>query len=375
VEGTLVDVTLEAFSARLEGLETRVRQLESRVRELEQAGSEFRLALNRLGDALAATHDRPAMLRAVLEICALYLRASAAVFYGTMGGSGRLRPLATSTHHPADELGELAAGEGVAGTAASTGSVVLWPGATAPSRQELAIALGEATEAAPTTAVAVPVRSGGREFGVLALYGRSVDRPFTEDDVDSLSALARQVETAIENTFLYEEATRLSITDGLTSLWNRRQFDLRLTAEVQRAIRFGESFSLVLLDLDDFKPINDRFGHQAGDAALIEVAHRLSSAIRDVDLVARFGGDEFGLILPNTGLAGALRLADKVLGVVANAPMEFDGSVLTLAASAGVASYPEHGRNRQELVAAADTALYRAKRAGGGRVEHAKVGG
>lgn len=377
----MADVTLEAVSARLEALDGRVRQLEGRVRDLEQAGSEFRLALNRLGEALAATHDRPAMLRAVLEISALYLRASAGVFYGTVGGSSRLRPLVTSLpHRPLEDLDELPAGHGLAGVAATTAAVVVWPGPTGarPSAEELAIAFGERTDPAdpgPSTAVAVPIRSGGRDFGVLALYGRSVDRPFTEDDVESLAALARQVETAIENTFLYEEATRLSITDGLTSLWNRRHFDLSMAGEVQRGVRFGAPFSVVLLDLDRFKPINDTFGHQAGDAALVEVAHRLTSAIRDVDLIARFGGDEFGLILPNTGLAGALRLADKVLAVLGDSPMEFDGAILTLRASAGVASYPEHGRNARELVASADAALYRAKRGGGGRVEHAKVGG
>ena len=372
-------VTLDTVSARLEGLDARMRELEARVRELEQAGSEFRRALNRLGDALGAAHDRPAMLRAVLETCALYLRASAGVFYGSVAGSSRLRPLATSAHHrPVEQLGELPRGEGVAGTAAATGAVVVWPGLTGvrPSPEELSIASAAESQAAwPTTAVAVPIRSGGRNFGVLALYGRSVDRPFTDDDVESLGALARQVETAIENTFLYEEATRLSITDGLTSLWNRRHFDLSLAGEVQRGIRFGSPFSVVLLDLDRFKPINDQFGHQVGDAALVEVAHRLTSAIRDVDLVARVGGDEFGLILPNTGLAGALRLADKVLGVLRSSPMEFDGRVIDLAASAGVASYPEHGRNGRELVAAADAALYRAKRGGGGRAEHAKVVG
>ena len=373
----MADEAIEAILARLEALDARVGELEGRVRELERAGSEFRLALKRLGDALGATHDRPAMLRAVLETCALYLHASAGVFYGSIGGSARLRPLATSLHHRAvEELGELPEGEGLAPIAAITAKVVVWPGPTGarPSPHELVVAFGERGDPSPTTAVAVPIRSGGRDFGVLALYGRSVDRPFTDDDVDSLAALARQVETAIENTFLYEEATRLSITDGLTSLWNRRHFDLSLAGEVQRGVRFGSPFSVVLLDLDRFKPINDQFGHQAGDAALVEVAHRLTSAIRDVDLIARVGGDEFGLILPNTGLAGALRLAEKVLGVLRDEVMEFDEAVLNLGASAGVASYPEHGENGRQLVAAADAALYRAKRGGGGRVEHAKVG-
>ncbi|MFN2502944.1 MAG: diguanylate cyclase [Acidimicrobiales bacterium] len=363
------ELTLEAVSARLEELESGFHDLEARVRELEEAGSEFRLALNRLGDALAATHDRPAMLRAVLETCALYLRASSAVFYGAVAGTGRLRPLATSGEGPAvEELKELTPGEGLAGTAAASDGVAVWPNGTAP-------APSPNEPPASAAAVAVPVRSGGHDFGVLALYGRSVDRPYTEDEVESLAALVRQVETAIENTFLYEEATRLSITDGLTSLWNRRQFDLRLAAELQRAVRFHEPFSVVMMDLDQMKPINDRLGHQAGDGVLIELAHRVVGAIRDVDLVARLGGDEFGLVLPNTGVAGALRLADKVRGVIGDRPMEVDKETVEATVSVGVASYPEHGATGRELVAAADAALYRAKSAGGNRIEHAKVGG
>jgi two-component system cell cycle response regulator len=389
VEGSTGGLTLEAVWTRVEALEQSVRQLEARVRELEAAGTEFRMALNRLGDALAATHDRPAMLSAVLETCALFLQASGAVFYGAVGGSDRLRPLAACGNAaPAESLAELRAGEGVAGSAATTGSVVRWPGPsdTFPSPDEPAAApAGPGTGAA--AAVAVPVRSGGRPFGVLALYGRSIDRPFTDHDVESLMTLVRQAETAIENTFLYEEAARLSITDGLTSLWNRREFDLRLAAELQRAVRFGDPFSVVLLDLDDFKPVNDRLGHQAGDALLIELAHRLSSGVRDVDVVARVGGDEFGLILPNTGIAGALRLAEKVRSLIGDEavdlspPHDPDGvrradpaPTVRVAASIGVAAYPEHGKTGRELVAAADAALYRAKAGGGNRVEHAKVG-
>src|SRR5947207_432546 len=129
-----------------------------------------------------------------------------------------------------------------------------------------------------------------------------------------------QAETAIENTFLYEEATRLSITDGLTGLWNRRLFDLRINDVLQRAIRFQEPFGLMLVDLDHFKNVNDRYGHQAGDAVLVELARRLSDATREVDVVTRFGGEEFALILPKTPVQGTLRLAEKVREVVSNEP-------------------------------------------------------
>lgn len=360
--------TLEDVWARMEAFDERVQHLEARVRELEQSGSEFRRALNRLGDALAATHDRPAMVNAVLETCALYVGASAAVFYGALGGVNRLKALDTYGRVPdPPDLAELPFGEGVAGIAAASEEVVVFPGESAATLSP--------DEPRAAAAIALPIRSGNRPFGVLALYGRTSNRPFTAEDVDALAALTRHVETAIENSFLFEEATRLSITDGLTSLWNRRQFDLRLEAERQRGVRFTEPFSVVLIDLDQLKTVNDTYGHPAGDALLIEVAHRLMSGIRDVDLVARFGGDEFGLILPSTGIAGALRVAEKVRGLIAGDPVDVgNGTAVAASGSIGVASFPEHGSTGRKLVAAADAALYRAKAAGGDRVEHAKVG-
>lgn len=338
---------------------------------LEQFGFEFRRALTRLGDALAATHDRPAMVGAVLEVSGLFLGASTGVFYTAVAGSDRLRPLATfgELH---DEPSDLVRDEGVAGTAGTRGEVVVWSGheAPCPSSSEPA--------AAALTAVAVPVRSDGHPFGVLALYGRVSGLPFAAADVETLQSLVRQAETAIENSYLYDEAKRLSLTDGLTGLWNSRHFELRLGEELSRAVRFTDDyFSLVLCDLDNFKGVNDTHGHQMGNSVLVELARRLVESTREVDIVSRLsgGGDEFALLLPRTGLAGALRLAEKVRGAVADEPFRADGVELAITMSLGVASYPEHGSSEKELKSAADSALYRAKALGGNHVEHAKVGG
>lgn len=364
VEPIPSDLTLERLWARLQEVEATIRGLAARVSELEQAGSEFRKALNRLGDALASTHDRPAMLSAVLETCALYVRASAAVFYGLVPGVNRLRPLTTTGTSPVPEL---PLGEGLAGRAAAAGTVAVWPGD--------ADALPSSVEPpAQVSGVAIPIRSGNHLFGVLALYDRLDGRPFSRDDVEALATLVRQVEPAIQNTFLFEEAARLSITDGLTSLWNRRHFDLRLAAEQQRGVRFGDPFSVLLVDLDDLKTVNDSHGHQAGDTVLIELAQRLAGSVRDVDLVARYGGDEFSLILPNTGLPGALRLADKLMAAIRSEPFPMkDGEPVKVTVSIGVATYPDHGATGRQLVAAADKAMYRAKAAGKDRIEHARA--
>jgi len=256
-------------------------------------------------------------------------------------------------------------GEGAAGAAVERDAVVHVPGdvTLAPS------------EPIADAAVAVPLRRGNRAIGVLALYGRGPAEAFDDEDVHLIQSLVHQAETAIENTFLYEEATRLSITDGLTGLWNRRLFDLRSNEELQRAIRFQEPFGLMLVDLDHFKSVNDRFGHQAGDAVLVELARRLTDATREVDVVTRFGGEEFALILPKTPVQGTMRLAAKVREVVANEPFVAGNASIPVTVSVGAAAYPDHGLSGPDLLAAADGALYRAKENGRNRVEEAEPGG
>ncbi|MGI9021831.1 MAG: sensor domain-containing diguanylate cyclase [Acidimicrobiales bacterium] len=344
--------------------------MERRLEALEQGGFEFRRALTRLGDALTATHDRPAMVSAVLETSALFLGSPAGVFYTGVAGSDRLRALATFGA-VADDPPDLVRAEGVAGTAAAADRVVVWPGHDAPRPSPSEPPNGT------ITAVAVPVRSDGHPFGVLALYGRGNGVSFSSADVETLQSLVRQAETAIDNSYLYDEAKRLSLTDGLTGLWNSRHFDLRLGEELSRAERFADDyFSLVLGDLDNFKGVNDSHGHQAGNSVLVELSRRLMVSTREVDVVSRLsgGGDEFAMVLPRTGLAGALRLAEKVRAAVADEPFRTDDLALAITMSLGVASYPEHGNSEKELKAAADGALYRAKHLGGNRVEHAKVG-
>jgi diguanylate cyclase (GGDEF)-like protein len=326
---------------------------------------DFRHALSRLGDVLAATRDRHVIISALLESTTAYLCAPAGVFYLVVPGSERLRPMETTG--PAGAVIEMGGGsDSLAAAAARAGAPVLWPrdGADAvPSAEEPPAGAG---------AMAVPLRSSGHPFGVIAYYGRAV--PFDDEDVDSVAILVRQAETAIENSFLYEEAVRLSLTDGMTGLWNRRNFDLRLESELSRAVRFSEPFAVVFVELDQMKSVNDRHGHQAGDTVLIELARRLTEAVREVDVVARWGGDEFTLLLPKTALPGALLLAEKIRAAVDNNPFVIDSGTLHITISVGVAAYPEHGDAGKALVAAADAAMYRAKARGRNCVEHALVG-
>ena len=355
---------------RVEDLEAKVRELELRLAAVGRAGARFRRALTSLGAALADTHDRPRMVRAVLETTVVYLEADAGVFYEIVAGSDRLRPLAT--FGAASAVGDVARGEGVAGAAAARGRVVTSAGGGDTDPPPAPAEPG--SDGGP--AVAVPVRSDTHLFGVLALYRPAGGEPFSGEDVETLQTLVRQAENALENSFLFDEAKHLSLTDGLTGVWNDRDFELRLSERLSEAERFGDPFSLVLADLDGLKAINDTYGHQAGNGVLVELSRRLMESTREVDRVFRLsgGGDEFALLLPRTGLAGALRLAEKVRAAVAEPSFRVDGADLRVTMSLGVATHPEHGRSEKELKAAADTALYRAKRAGGNRVGHFRIG-
>ena len=205
------------------------------------------------------------------------------------------------------------------------------------------------------TAVLVAIDPRDTEFGVL--FARWI----VTVTVITLSALAlHQLRRAIDRLRRrLEEAAR---TDSLTMLLNRRGFDERFDLEVERSKRTGDPFALLVGDLDDFKKLNDRDGHPAGDEALAVVGQTLSVSSRAIDTVARMGGEEFGLLLPTTGARGAAEAAERLRGDVARACEE-----QSLTISFGVAQYPRDGDTRLELVDAADRALYGAKRHGGDR--------
>lgn len=166
--------------------------------------------------------------------------------------------------------------------------------------------------------------------------------------------------------------TVLSFTDELTSLPNRRAFRQRLQDEVSRVQRYGQELSLAIIDLDGFKPINDTYGHPAGDAVLRAFANRVLNRLRQHDLVARYGGEEFAILFPNTDLNGAVLALQKVQTVSAKESLEYDGTKLTLPTfSAGLATYHQ-GEGMDGLIRRADDALYRAKNGGRNRIEVAE---
>jgi diguanylate cyclase (GGDEF)-like protein len=166
------------------------------------------------------------------------------------------------------------------------------------------------------------------------------------------------------------ELERLSVTDALTGLYNRRHLTGTLANEVQRSRRLRRTFTVLMADVDHFKPYNDTNGHLAGDAALVKVAEILRKATRGVDSVARYGGEEFLVMLLEAPLATAAIVAERIRARVASEP--FEGGKLTM--SIGIAEYPSHGDTPEELIASADAAMYRAKGQGRDRVVAATGG-
>ncbi|MRS12566.1 MAG: GGDEF domain-containing protein [Actinobacteria bacterium] len=190
------------------------------------------------------------------------------------------------------------------------------------------------------------------------------------DDRIVLQAVASELVVAVENSRLYRLTKRLAITDELTDLHNYRYLQQRLDEEIGRAARYNKRLSLLMLDIDDFKHVNDTQGHLVGDAVLAEVAQVLKSTVREVDVVARYGGEEFTIILPETDASGAFIVAEKIREAISmhRFPDADGGRRVHLTVSIGLASYPVHAPDKESLLRSADDAVYHAKETGKDRV-------
>lgn len=364
---THVDAEGQGDVAQLaEAFNSMTENLRGYVGELRKSRDELRRGLDRLGETLSSTHDLEGMFAVILDTAAVTLGAKAGAVY-LLSPSGRDVRLEVARGYEAPERASLRIGEGIAGRSAAGISVLL------PSERE-PVSPSRPVEPAAPTAIAVPLIRGDRTMGVLALYGRSIPEPFVHNDVATLGSFAAQASVAVENVLLHKEAQRLSITDGLTGVWNRRYLQLTLTKEIERAQRFGRPLSVLMMDIDHFKLVNDAHGHHVGDEVLVELTRRTMSTIRgQIDALARYGGEEFVVVLPETPTDGAKVVADKILAVIRHRPfVEDEQGGVPLTVSIGVAAFPEDAATADELVRAADLAMYRAKEAGRDRVETAE---
>jgi diguanylate cyclase (GGDEF)-like protein len=281
------------------------------VQELETERTRLQEAITLFGEALAATHDIEQLVRVILDVEIEATRA--------------------------------------------TGGIVIVEGGVA----------AQVGETDGVDRIEIPLRAGTTNFGHLILTGPGFD---DEHRLTAVSIAAHAV-VALENARLHRIVREQALVDGLTGLANRRHAQRSLEHELARAVRFGDNLAVVLCDLDDFKVVNDQHGHLAGDDVLRELATVLEATVRTVDIAARWGGEEFALILPGTGAAGAAQLAERArVALASRTILTQEGVPVRVTASFGVASWPEHGEG-DELFGAADSALYEAKNRGKNRVE------
>jgi diguanylate cyclase (GGDEF)-like protein len=216
----------------------------------------------------------------------------------------------------------------------------------------------------------VPLIIFGEKLGVLALESAQKNA-FDPEDIQPLESVADICAAAIQNAHNFDRMKQLAYVDGLTGIHNRRYFEMRIVEELERAGRFQGRMSLIMIDIDNFKKMNDEFGHLLGDEMLRAVSSILKQQLRKMDMVCRYGGDEFAIVVPETAGESAMRVAEKLRRQVET--HFFPGVPRPVTISCGVADYPAHGITRDEIVAAADSALYLAKQAGRNRVASASM--
>jgi diguanylate cyclase (GGDEF)-like protein len=210
--------------------------------------------------------------------------------------------------------------------------------------------------------VCVPLIARGKCHGVIELINKVEDGRFGEEDLLLLNTLADYTAIAIENAKFFNTVQELTITDDLTGLYNSRFLHSRLEYEVERARRFKYELSMIFLDLDYFKHVNDKYGHLCGSKLLKEVAELILSKVRNIDMACRYGGDEFIILMPETSKKNALVVAEKLRKSMKGASfLSDDGINHRLTGSFGVASFPSDAENKNDLINMADKAMYKVK--------------
>jgi diguanylate cyclase (GGDEF)-like protein len=340
------------------------RRLRQTINQLSSSRDQLQRAVMRTGQTLRSTHDMNQMIESILSTAADAVEADAAILWRFTPTRDELYA-AIGQGVNVDQMPRLKVGEGMVGHVSERATPLVMP-PESPSDGGLRYAR---QEPAFPMAAAVPLYTQDRIIGVLAAYRTDLGRRFTREDLDTMTFLVEQGGVAIENVLLHEEAQRLSITDGLTGTWNRRYLYMQFKQVLATAQRFDRPFSVLMLDLDNFKDINDNYGHQRGDAILVEFSHRVSTMLREVDTFARYGGEEFVCLLSETDENGAITTAEKIRDSVKSEPFGgMDEHLLNVTVSIGVAAYPQHGESAQGLIESADRALYRAKQTGRDRV-------
>jgi diguanylate cyclase (GGDEF)-like protein len=341
----------DEFAALGEEFNNMSNQLERRLEELSEERVRLRTAVQRIGQTFASNLDRPALLELALKTAIDAVQAACGRLSTRVSESAKLTEVAREgSLDGLDEAILTVEGEAMAS------------GDTAQSSKGethiLTVPLG-------------PPEPGSRVHGLITVARQ--ERAFSEDDLAVLRSLAGQAALAMENVDLHVQVSRQAVTDELTGLSNHRRFQELLALEMEQVRRYHYPVGLIMLDIDNFKSVNDTYGHQQGDVVLRRVARVLADTSREVDYPARYGGEELALILPHTDMPGTYAIAERIRSAVESmrvSRVDQDG-VLRVTASLGVAASTDG--SKEDLIAEADSALYQAKREGKNRTVKAGV--
>jgi diguanylate cyclase (GGDEF)-like protein len=343
----------DEFAALGNEFNSMARQLEGRLQELQLERQRLQETVRRVGESLGKGLDRDALLGIVVQTAVDGVGAECGRVVMREPGNGTLTE------------------------AARAGDVSTFLAAVQ-AAEAAALQAGEAaeTQISGANALARPLHAPEPEDGLLGVISIArQERPFSDRQRELFAYLTNQATISIENVDLHETIQRQAVTDELTGLFNHRRFQEVMTAEVERTRRFGQELGLIMLDIDDFKRVNDTYGHLQGDFVLREVARVLRESSREIDEPARYGGEEMAVALPQTGLQGAYEFAERVRCRIEalHLPLLEGEGRLRVTASFGAASLPHSAKvDKDALVAAADAALYRAKRSGKNRTVKAE---
>jgi len=325
--------------------------------ELDAKSKELSLVLD-VTKVLSSTFELGKVLSKILERIRTVVKAGSGAFYlMSEDGDELVLQAARGASRIKGGAYRFKPGKGIPGWAVKDREPKIVPDVSRERRFDPAVE--KATGISYRSVMAVPVMAKNELLGVIELVNKDDPEGFTGRDIELVSMIMDQSALAVERSRMFLRMEDLVITDDLTKLFNLRYLQRTLDVEIERADRYNLSVSLIFMDLDFFKVVNDTYGHLIGSKLLVELSQLLLKGLRKVDIVARYGGDEFVMVLPQTNVDSAKLIAERLRhSIERNTFLQSEGLGLKLTASFGIATYPDHAKSQEELMRLADEAMY-----------------